>query len=79
LQDGGTALTVASSHGNVQIVEQLLKRNADTDLHKEVSENLLHYEVMTSSHISLLVGKPSSRNFVGIISLLVLFRMGTLH
>jgi len=42
LQDGGTALTVASSYGNVQIVEELLKRNADTDLHKEVSENLLH-------------------------------------
>ena len=42
LQDGGTALTVASSYGNVQIVEELLKRNADTSLHKEVSENLLH-------------------------------------
>ena len=42
LQDGGTALMVASSYGNVQIVEELLKRNADPDLHKEVCENLLH-------------------------------------
>ena len=41
------ALTVASSYGNAQIVEELLKRNADTSLHKEVSENLLHFVVIT--------------------------------
>ena len=46
LQDGETALTYASSSGNVAIVRALLERSAKTDLHKKV--RMVHVLCITS-------------------------------
>ena len=49
LQDGETALTFASSSGNVAIVRGLLEKNAKTNLHKEVRKLHVMYLVYTTS------------------------------
>ena len=56
LQDGETALTFASSSGNVAIVRALLEKNAKTNLHKEVRKlHVMYFVYTTSSQHTLIV------------------------
>ena len=55
LQDGETALTLASSSGNVPIVRALLEKSAKTDLHKEVRN--VYVVCITSGPNTLIEGQ----------------------